>query len=424
MVESTFSGFSDLVLAGEIIENMIKMGKIQNSTRLRELGPPLVVLPPDYDENAHYEFHYGAPWYSIENCKGLKYKVQDLIDSKAIRFTSNDPNVNNNPVPPHDNINVNMTELDNGRKMITFVKDLKTPLMEIKNVLSRSNAFSPSIIKNVSTLEIPYDEVPPSQIPYNLSQLTLLTNPVTPMIITVPTLFPYNNTRVVPWMCDTPVYMHSQKVQEEPIKSDDPLISIAGTGGVTRSDRISAPAPPPIENGGPSTNDRGKQVNNTPLRQDPLTTSEVDEFMCIIKRSDYRVVKQLNQTPSKISMLSLLMCSEANRDALVKFLKAARISQEILVCLFEGVVNNIAISLSLGFNDTKLPVEGRNHNKVLHISIKCVDTILSIVLVDTGSSLNVMPKSSLDKLTIEGLIMKPSKLVVRAFDGSRRIAIG
>lgn len=31
MIGNTFSGFSDLVLAGEIIENMIKMGKIQNS---------------------------------------------------------------------------------------------------------------------------------------------------------------------------------------------------------------------------------------------------------------------------------------------------------------------------------------------------------------------------------------------------------
>lgn len=35
-----------------------------------------------------------------------------------------------------------------------------------------------------------------------------------------------------------------------------------------------------------------------------------------------------------------------------------------------------------------------------------------------------MPKGSLTKLTIEGLVMKPSELVVRAFDGSRRTMIG
>ncbi|XP_050889486.1 uncharacterized protein LOC127094739 [Lathyrus oleraceus] len=172
-------------------------------------------------------------------------------------------------------------------------------------------------------------------------------------------------------MYDTPVYIHGQRVQEEPIKSDDPLISIVGIGGVTRSGRIFAPTPPPIENGGPSAHDK-----------------------------------------------------ETHRDALVKFLKAAHVPQEISVCQFEGIVNNIATSLSLGFNDMELPTEGRNHNKSFHISIECVDTILSRVLVDTSSSLNVMPKSSLAKLTIEGLVMKPSELVVRAFRGSRRIVIG
>lgn len=52
-----------------------------------------------------------------------------------------------------------------------------------------------------------------------------------------------------------------------------------------------------------------------------------------------------------------------------------------------------------------------------------MDTILSRVLVEIGSSLNVIPKGSLTKLTIEGLVMKPSELVVRAFDGSRRTVI-
>lgn len=138
-------------------------------------------------------------------------------------------------------------------------------------------------------------------------------------------------------------------------------------------------------------------------------------------------IKWLNNStkiPSKISMLSLLMCSEARCDAFVKFMKAAHVPQEIYVCQFEGVVNNVVTILSLGFSGKELPAEGRNHNKALHISIECVNTVMSRVLVDTSSSLNVMPKSSLSKLTIEGLMNKPSELVVRAFDGSRRIIIG
>lgn len=100
---------------------------------------------------------------------------------------------------------------------------------------------------------------------------------------------------------------------------------------------------------------------------------------------------------SKISMLSLLMCLEAHRDALVKFLREAHVPQEVSVCQFKEVVKNIGDNISLGFNDDELPSKGRNHNKDLHIYIKCVDTILSRVLVETGSSLNILPKSSLSK---------------------------
>lgn len=79
---------------------------------------------------------------------------------------------------------------------------------------------------------------------------------------------------------------------------------------------------------------------------------------------------------------------------------ASHVPQEISVFQFEGVANNIATSLRLGFNYTELPTEGINHNKALHISIECVDIVLSRVLVDTGSFLNVMPNGSLAKLII------------------------
>ena len=46
------------------------------------------------------------------------------------------------------------------------------------------------------------------------------------------------------------------------------------------------------------------------------------------------------------------------------------------------------------------------------------------VLVDIGSSLNVFPKKALDRLDCEGLILKPSNIVVRAFDGSKRMVHG
>ena len=96
---------------------------------MRELGPPPTVLPSDYDVNACCEFHSGPLEHSIENCKALKYKVQEMIDSNAIMFVPNGLNINNNLKPPRDKTNVNVVELDSGRNMITSIDDLKTPLV-------------------------------------------------------------------------------------------------------------------------------------------------------------------------------------------------------------------------------------------------------------------------------------------------------
>ena len=68
------------------------------------------------------------------------------------------------------------------------------------------------------------------------------------------------------------------------------------------------------------------------------------------------------------------------------------------------------------FNDDLTP-SGRKHNDVLHVSIKCRGTTLAHVLVDTGSSLNMLPKKALDRLDCEGLTLKPNNIVVRALDG-------
>ena len=55
---------------------------------------------------------------------------------------------------------------------------------------------------------------------------------------------------------------------------------------------------------------------------------EIEEILKIIKKNDYNVVEQLGQTPSKISMLSLLLCSEAHAKALIAFLKTAHVPQK------------------------------------------------------------------------------------------------
>ena len=145
---------------------------------------------------------------------------------------------------------------------------------------------------------------------------------------------------------------------------------------------------------------------------------EAAEFLRIIQQSEFKVIEQLNKTPARISLLGLLMHSEPHRALLVKILNEAHVAQDISVEGFRGIVN-ITTNNYLTFADEEMPIEGRGHNKALHVSIKCMDHILAKVFIDNDSSLNVMPKKTLDKLPFDASYLRTSSMVVRAFYGSR-----
>lgn len=46
------------------------------------------------------------------------------------------------------------------------------------------------------------------------------------------------------------------------------------------------------------------------------------------------------------------------------------------------------------------------------------------MLVDSGSSLNVLPKYTISKLSHQGAPMRFRGVVIKAFDGSKKIVIG
>lgn len=84
------------------------------------------------------------------------------------------------------------------------------------------------------------------------------------------------------------------------MESKEPTANISGTGGVTQSRKIFAPIPSTNDNGETSSQDKGNQVESNEQGKDytqrATPVSEVEEFTCIIKKSDYKMVKQLNQT--------------------------------------------------------------------------------------------------------------------------------
>ncbi|KAI5405933.1 hypothetical protein KIW84_052618 [Lathyrus oleraceus] len=231
--------------------------------------------------------------------------------------------------------------------------------------------------EDVSTITIYFD-------PIDLSSLA----DAAPVTITVPEPIPYENDDAVPWDYGGEVYCNGEKQEEQDAgETTVSKVDNAGPSGFTRSGRLFAPDTLRGVDGEKEKKDkaealaraRGKQVvsEGTPVAapapggSEKELDDEAEEFLRIIKKSEYKLVDHLQQTPSKISILSLLLSSEGHREALLRILKRAYVPQEITINQLETVVSNVNASHGLGFTDLDLTVDGRNHNRSLHIAMEC-----------------------------------------------------
>ncbi|XP_050895730.1 uncharacterized protein LOC127102403 [Lathyrus oleraceus] len=452
----------------------------------RPLGPPPDPLPPYYNPNAHCSFHEGSPRHDLEGCYALKHIVRELIEKKILSFGDTSPNVKKNPLPAHGSINAIDDEPDEGlildaTKIKTPLRDFHAKLVEeglLKNFHKSCEecTIGPKgcemVRKNIQELinqgvlqvsgRMKKNEVAVIEPIFNLPELSTTTpifnilepifhildstfvqpifnildstfvqpifnipesvepifNMPNPVVVQRPSAFPFGNTKAVPWKYDTIVVnQRSEKVGQKECLN---IVSTDITMGsrMNRNGRIYTPfdlAPPiPPKETTTIVTGKGKEV---------ITTNEDAEFLRIIKKPDYKIIDQLHQTPSKISILSLLMSSPTHRSTLQKLLAQAHVTHDITIDQFDGVIANITASNHLSFSREYLTKDGQHHNRALHIYVKCQEDTLARVLVDIGSSLNVLPKRTLAKLAYQGTEIRPSALIVKAFDGSRRTII-
>ncbi|KAK2374848.1 hypothetical protein QL285_075782 [Trifolium repens] len=73
---------------GQILPHLLHKGLVQ----IKPIDPVSPPYPTGFDENARCDYHNGSPGHNIENCRGFKYKVQELIDQKLLTFKEGEPN--------------------------------------------------------------------------------------------------------------------------------------------------------------------------------------------------------------------------------------------------------------------------------------------------------------------------------------------
>ena len=115
---------------------------------------------------------------------------------------------------------------------------------------------------------------------------------------------------------------------------------------------------------------------------------------------------------------------EPHKEAMLKVLKQAYVPHNALIDKIDRLMGNIMIGNYISFSDDKIPPNEHGSTKALHITTKVKDCTLSKVLIDNGSSLNVMSLSILMRLPVDRSYMRHIKTMVRAFDGTGREVTG
>jgi len=226
-----------------------------------------------------------------------------------------------------------------------------------------------------------------------------------------PIPFPYKNSRTFPWRYALPGGREEKATDIGSLSAK--VTNITGLSGITRNGHVFTPPSlptQPMNAKGKAKVTEGKNIKAIPALDEDVPTEELvegreghdkkevsleeaSEFLHIIQQSEFKVIEQLNKTPARVSLLELLMSSEPHRALLVKVLNEAHVAQDISVEGLEGIVNNITANNYLTFTEEEIPAEGRGHNRALHVSVKCMEHVMAKVLIDNGSSLNVMPKN-------------------------------
>ncbi|XP_070029276.1 uncharacterized protein [Nicotiana sylvestris] len=109
---------------------------------------------------------------------------------------------------------------------------------------------------------------------------------------------------------------------------------------------------------------------------------------------------------------------------LMKILNEAHVPEKIIVNHLENLASKIFEVNRITFSDDKLPMEGTEHNRALYLTVKCEDSVVSRVLVDNGSSVNIFPLSTLQKLKIDTERIHMNSVCVRGFDGGDKDSVG
>lgn len=193
-------------------------------------------------------------------------RVQDLIDQDIMSFTEEKPNVKNNLLPDHGGPTVNVVPKEEETKMASLVGDLKT-LLSVISINLQKHGILAGVHDNGDVCKTDPDKyeklrgcvkelmnqgviqfararaveevyvIEIIKIMYYKKKIKVLMKKIQPINIRVPTPFPYQDSKEVPWKYDATIYVGGKGIQF----SDAKIVNIVGTCAMTHNGRMFAP---------------------------------------------------------------------------------------------------------------------------------------------------------------------------------------
>ncbi|XP_058218591.1 uncharacterized protein LOC131329475 [Rhododendron vialii] len=96
------------------------------------------------------------------------------------------------------------------------------------------------------------------------------------------------------------------------------------------------------------------------------------------------------------------------------------ITPEAMIALILPLISKHSIT----FTERDLPVDGVAHNRLLHITVKCIGHWVPIELINNDSAINVCPLRVAYRLGLTKKDLTSSNLAIKAYDSTRRVVQG
>lgn len=104
------------------------------------------------------------------------------------------------------------------------------------------------------------------------------------------------------------------------------------------------------------------------------------DFLVKMGHNDVKIVGKLEEAPTQVSILDLILASENHRQILLKVLGEAHLPKILNTERFDHLIGHILDNIVISFINDDIPVEGTKHRKPLHIIIISPGFVTTLLL--------------------------------------------